>query len=133
MLKKEIKYMDYDGNERAEVFYFNLNKAELMNMELGEKGGMAEMLTRIVATQDVPAISKIFQDLILKSYGEKSPDGKRFIKSEALSKEFSETEAYVNLYMELATDANKAAEFINGIIPKDITEAAKKSDAKLLS
>jgi hypothetical protein len=118
MLKKNIKYTDYNGVERNEDFYFNLSKAEVTEMELTTAGGFAEMINKVVATQDVPSIIKIFKELILKAYGEKSPDGKRFIKSEELSREFSQTEAYSNLFMELATDAEKAAEFVNGITPK---------------
>ena len=125
MLKKTITYNDYNGNERTEDFYFNLTKAEIMEMELGTTGGLAEMLTRIVAAQDAPAIIKVFKDLVLKAYGEKSPDGKRFIKSEELSTAFSQTEAYSQLFMELATDADEAAKFVNGIVP-----AAPKNDNK---
>lgn len=117
MLKKNIKYTDYNGVERNEDFYFNLSKAEITEMELSTAGGLAEMINKVVAAQDVPSIIKIFKELILKAYGEKSPDGKRFVKSEDLSRDFSQTEAYSNLFMELATDAEKAAEFVNGIIP----------------
>ena len=87
-------------------------------------GGFAEMIQRVVAAQDAPSIIKIFKDLILKSYGVKSPDGKRFIKSKELSEEFSQTEAYSQLFMELATDADAAAKFVNGIIPADMAQQA---------
>ena len=117
MLKKKITYTDYNGTERTEDFYFNLTKAEIMEMELGTSGGLAEMIQRIVDAQDAPSIIKVFKDLILKAYGEKSPDGKRFVKSKELSEAFSQTEAYSQLFMELATDADAAAEFVNGIMP----------------
>lgn len=120
MLKKTIAYTDYNGVERKEDFYFNLSKAELTEMEMSINGGLAEMINKVVAAQDAPAIIKIFKDLVLKAYGEKSLDGKRFIKSEALATEFSQTEAYSILFMELATDADAAAKFINGIVPADI-------------
>lgn len=120
MLKKSITYTDYNGNERTEDFYFNLSKAEIMEMEMSTTGGLAEMIQKIVATQDAPAIIKIFKDLVLKAYGEKSPDGKRFIKSDEISTAFSQTEAYSILFMELATDADAAAKFINGIVPVDV-------------
>ena len=113
MLKKTITYKDYNGVERTEDFYFNLSKAEAMEMELSITGGLTEMIRKIVAAQDTPTIIATFKQIILKAYGEKSPDGRRFIKSEELSKAFSETEAYSDLYMELATDANAAAEFVN--------------------
>jgi hypothetical protein len=120
MLKETITYTDYNGNERTEDFYFNLTKAEILEMEMTTTGGLAEMIQRIVAAQDIPAIVKIFKDLVLKAYGQKSADGKRFIKSKELTEEFAQTEAYSDLFMELSTDADKAQQFINGIVPADI-------------
>lgn len=117
MLKKTFTYTDYNGVERTEDHYFNLSKAELMEMELSTTGGLAEMINNIVAAQDAPAIVKIFKELVLKAYGKKSPDGRRFIKSQELADEFSQTEAYSQLFMELATDADAAAKFVNGIVP----------------
>lgn len=123
MLKKTITYNDYNGVERKEDFYFNLSKAELMEMEIGTVGGFAEMIQNIVDAKDAPSIIKIFKELVLKAYGQKSPDGKRFIKSEELSEAFSQTEAYSILFMELATDDKAAAAFVNGIVPADIKNA----------
>lgn len=117
MLKKTITYTDYNGSERTEDFYFNLTKAEVMEMELSTAGGLAEQITRIVNAKDAPAIIAIFKDLVLRAYGEKSADGKRFIKSEEIKTGFSQTEAYSQLFMELATDADAAAAFVNGIVP----------------
>lgn len=124
MLKKTMTYTDYNGIERTEDHFFNLSKAEIMEMEMSTTGGLAEMIKRIVAAQDQPAIIKIFKELILKAYGVKSPDGKRFIKSDEISLEFSQTEAYSQLFMELATDADAAAAFVNGIIPADMAKQA---------
>lgn len=126
MLKRTITYADYNGNERTEDFYFNLSKAEIMEMEMSTSGGLAEMIQRIVAAQDAPAIISIFKKLVLKAYGEKSPDGKRFVKSEEISTAFSQTEAYSQLFMELATDADAAAAFINGVVPADVAQKANK-------
>ena len=122
MLKKTIKYEDYNGVEREEDFYFNLSKAEIMEMELGTDGGYAEHLQTIVKAKEGSAIMKEFKSMILKSYGEKSPDGKQFKKSEEISMAFSQTEAYSVLFMELCTDADAAAKFVNAIIPKDVEE-----------
>ena len=124
MLKKTITYTDYNGVERTEDFYFNFNESEILEMELGTTGGLAEMINKIVAAQDAPAIIKVFKDLVLKAYGEKSADGKHFIKSEKLSTEFSQTEAYSKLFMELATDADAGAAFVNGIVPPNLSKAA---------
>ena len=123
MLKKTITYTDYNGVERTEDFYFNLSQAELMEMEMSTSGGLAEMIQRIVAAKDMPAIIKVFKELVLKAYGEKSLDGKRMIKNEDLSTAFSQTEAYSILFMELAMDADKAAAFVNGIVPQADTPA----------
>lgn len=119
MLKKTISYTDYNGVERKEDHYFNLSKAELMEMEMGTTGGFAEMLQKLVDAQDGPSLMKIFKEIVLKAYGVKSDDGKRFEKSEELSKAFEQTEAYSELFMELITDADAAAKFIQGIIPAD--------------
>lgn len=124
MIKKTITFTDYNGVERTEDFYFNLSKAEVMEMEMSTTGGLAETIQKIVAAQDAPAIIKIFKDLVLKAYGEKSPDGRRFIKSEDLAIAFSQTEAYSQIFMELATDADAAAKFVNGIVPADMAQQA---------
>lgn len=120
MLKETIAYTDYNGNERTEDFRFNLSEAELMEMELGTTGGFTEYVNKISTTQDTPAMIKIFKELILKSYGEISPDGKRFIKNDKLREEFSQTEAYSKLFMKLAMDADAAAKFITGIVPANM-------------
>lgn len=127
MLKKTITYKDYNDVTRTEDFYFNLSKAEIMEMELSTAGGLAEMIQKVVAAQDAPAIIKVFKDLVLKAYGEKSADGKRFIKSEEIRTAFSQTEAYSQLFMELATDADAAAKFVNGIVPADMAKEATKA------
>lgn len=129
MIKKTMTYTDYEGVERTEEFNFNLSKAELLEMELGKTGGLTKMLKKIVEAQDNAAIVKIFKDLILMSYGEKSADGKRFVKSEELSVAFSQTEAYSQLFMELATDADAAAAFVNGIMPSSMSVLAVKDTA----
>lgn len=117
MYCKRITFTDYDGNERTEDFRFNLNRAEALEWNLGSEGGLAAYIRKIIDTQDFPRLVELFKKIILKAYGEKSLDGRRFIKSEELSREFSQTEAYVNLYMELATNHAAAAEFVNGICP----------------
>lgn len=123
MLKKNIKYVDYDGNERTEDFYFNLNKAEVIELQLGTVGGLTKTLEKIVQEKDASRIIEYFKTLILKAYGEKSADGRRFIKSQELRDAFEQTEAYSELFMELASDAKMAAEFINGVLPKEEADA----------
>ena len=122
-----ITYTDYNGTTRKEDFYFNLTKAEIMELEMSIKGGLAEMIKRIVDAQDQPAIIKIFKDLIVKAYGVKSLDGKRFIKNDEVTDDFVQTEAYSQLFMELATDADAAAKFVNGIVPADMAKQLEAS------
>lgn len=117
MLKKIIPYTDYNGNHREEECYFNISKAELMEMDMSADGGLEAYIRRIVSTQDSRMIMQTFKDIIMKSYGIKSLDGRRIQKSDELSKEFTETEAYSELLMELLSDEKKAADFIKAILP----------------
>ena len=122
MLKKTVTYVDYNGVERTEDFYFNLSKAEVTEMELSVRGGLSAMLEELVKSGDNARIIEIFKDLVLRSYGEKSADGKRFVKSKELSEAFSQTEAYSEIFMELALDEKAAADFVNGILPASLTK-----------
>ena len=117
MFKKTVTYTDYDGVERTESFYFNLSEAEIVEMELGTEGGWRERMQRIIDSKDAPTIMRGFKKLIMNSYGIKSDDGRRFIKSDDISRDFVQTEAYNQIFMELVTDAKAAAEFANGIAP----------------
>lgn len=137
MITKTITYNDYNGNERTEDFLFNLTAAELMEMEMSVDGGLAEKIDRITKTQKAPELIKIFKDLINRSYGEKSDDGRRFVKVNdagvPLYIGFTQTEAYSQLFMELATNAEKTAEFVNGIIPTDAAKSiASKAEPKVI-
>lgn len=117
MLKLTRTYEDYNGNSRTEDFYFNLTQAEVIEMEVSVDGGLVEHINRIVAAQNGREIIALFKDLVLRAYGEKSADGKRFVKNQEIRDAFAQTEAYSDLFMELATDAKAAADFVNGIIP----------------
>lgn len=120
MTKKTVTYLDYNGEERTEDCYFNLTEAEIIEMETSVEGGLAEQIQKITDANnvDAAAIIKLFKELLLKSYGQKSDDGKRFIKSEEAATAFSQTPAYSKIFMELASDAEAAANFINGVIPQ---------------
>lgn len=128
MLAKKIKYTNFNGETREETFYFNLTEAEIAEMELSINGGLKGIIERIVETQDQPELIKLFKTVILKSYGEKSNDGKFFRKSDSTrgnyADDFAATEAYSVLFMELATNDKAASEFINGVIPAAAREAA---------
>ena len=120
MLKKTINYVDYNGVERKEDFYFNLSKAEVTEMELSVDGGLSQMIEQLVNAKDNKQIIALFKEIILKAYGEKSADGRRFIKSKELSDAFSQTEAYSELFVELALNEEEAAKFIKGILPANL-------------
>lgn len=132
MLKKTITYTDYDGVKRTENFYFNLNKAELMDMELSTPdGGLRNRLRAIMDKRDIPGIIRTIKDFIIAGFGEKSADGRKFVKSKALSEAFMQTEAYAELYMELISDANATAAFINGMIPEELRSNINETEAKV--
>lgn len=118
MIKWPITYTDYNGDEVTEDFYFNLNKAEIMEMNLEANGAYSEYLQMIVDQRDGAKLAHEFKRLILKSYGEKSPDGRRFTKSNEMSAAFSQTEAYSELYMLLMTDQKACEKWIQGIMPQ---------------
>ena len=130
MLKKTISYEDFNGNTLTEDFYFNLSKAEIAQMELEYPGGLSGFIDRIVKAQDTPTLIGLFKDIILRSYGVKSEDGKHFVKNDKLREEFESHAAFSVLYMELVTNANKASEFMNGIIPADVASKMKELEDK---
>lgn len=120
MLKKTISYTDYDSNQRTEDFYFNLSKAEITEMELSMEGGMRAYIQRIIAAKSQLELVKLFKDVVLKSYGKKSADGRLFMKNDAIRAEFEAHPAYSMIYMDLVTDETKASAFVNGIMPADM-------------
>lgn len=129
MFKITKSYTDFNGNERKEDFYFHLTEAEVIKMQLGTTGGLAETIQRLIDLQDGPAILEVFEDLVMKAYGVKSADGREFIKNQQLRDSFAQTQAYSDIYVELATDADKASKFINGILPANL--AKKVAEANL--
>jgi hypothetical protein len=128
LLKKTITYEDFNGETVSEDFYFNLSKAELVEIELSHEGGLVASIQKIVETEDGGQIIKEFKNIIMKAYGKKSADGRRFIKNERLCEEFGSTEAYSVLFMELVTDADAAVAFINGVVPAGLAEDAAKAE-----
>lgn len=126
MLKKTITWEDFNGEQVSEDFFFHLSKAELVELELSHEGGLEAAIKRIAAANDGKAIIAEFKNIILGAYGQRSPDGRRFIKNQAIRDEFESTEAYSTLFMELVTDAGKAAEFVRGVVPKDLAEEVAK-------
>lgn len=129
MYKKTVTYEDYKGNTRTEDFYFNLNKAELVELELSTKGGLTVTMDRIIAAQDNPTLFKIFKDLVSKSYGVLSDDGRKFIKNQEVLDDFMQTEAYSIIFSELATNAEAAAEFFNNVIPQNLAKELAEEEA----
>lgn len=130
MLLKKIPFTDFDGNEREEDFYFHLTKAELLDWTTSIAGGLDKHLDRIMKAKDTPEIMKEFKNIIDKSYGVKTPDGRGFMKTPELLAAFKATNAYSELYVELATNSEAASAFINGIMPKALLDEVEKERAK---
>jgi len=122
MVKKTISYTDYNGNERTEDFYFNLSPSELFRMETSRDSGMSSYLKKISASNDAAEIYKVFEEIIFAAYGEKSEDGKTFIKNEEVKNKFSQSAAYDAMLIEFVSDVNKASDFVNSLIPKLVPE-----------
>lgn len=122
MFIRNATYIDFNGVERKEDFYFNLTEAEILKMEWGEAGGLADQLLRILKKKDAVEIMKTFDKLIDASYGVKSPDGRLFIKNPEVLAEFKATQAYSDLYKEICTDSEKAIKFVMEIIPVAVDE-----------
>lgn len=132
MIKKTYTYTDYNGNERTEDYYFNLQEAEIMKLEMGINGGLTAKINRIIAAQDVPEIMKVFDELISVSYGIKSPDGREFIKSPEITKSFMQTEGYNKLFMDFVTKEGFAANFFNELIP-NVPDSQKSAEVVPIS
>lgn len=129
MLKKTMTYTDYDGVERTEDVYFNLSKAELIEMQISTDGGYDKMIERIINSKDMKSMGEIFRDLLRKSYGIKSDDGRRFMKSEEISDTFEQSPIYSDIYMELLTNPDEAAKFVQAIMPSDLQKDIAKAIA----
>jgi len=127
MLKRTIKYEDFDDVEREDIFYFNISKSELIELEVEYDAGFGEYLKRIIESKDNKELIKQFKAIVLMAYGQRSEDGKRFIKSDTLREEFQQTAAYNALFMELAMDDNAAVVFIEGVLPKDMVGEVTKA------
>lgn len=126
MIEKTINYVGFDGEEHTETHYFNISETEAIEWEFSKEGGMSNLLRKVAEEKDQKKIIEFMQELILRAYGERSEDGKSFLKSKKRSKAFKQTLAYNALFMELATDDVKAAEFANGILPRKLVEEAEK-------
>lgn len=131
MLKKTITYTDFDGVERKEDFYFNLTEAEITDMNLDENANLAEKIQSIINSKDMKQIKDYFQWIVLKAYGVKSDDGRKFMKSPEIIADFKATQAYSDIWMELAYDADAASEFVNGIMPKNLVAQIEENKDKV--
>lgn len=132
MLKKPITFVDWNGVTRTEEHYFHLAKHEVVKMQNSVEGGYDVQLKSVAASENGAVIMDFFENFIRKAYGRKTPDGRRFEKSDEISKEFMETPAYDVLFEELVTNAKAAADFVNGVLnsandnaPKNLAPAAE--------
>lgn len=120
MIKKTVTYKDLNGKERTETFYFHYFESEIMDMEMSEEGGLAERIQRIIDAKDQASLLKVIKKFVVDAYGIKSDDGRRFIKSQEVKDAFVECPAYSKIYMELLTNDELAAEFVNKVVPEDM-------------
>lgn len=127
MLKRTIKYKDFNDNEVSEDFYFNISRAELVRLEMSFDDGIEKAVKKMMETKDRAALINQFEDLVLKAYGQKSEDGKRFIKSTQLREEFAQHAAYEQLFFELITNEQTIADFILGVLPKDLAAQVREA------
>lgn len=134
MITKDVTYIDFNDVERTETFHFNMTEAEISAWELSVDGGMSERVREITAAKDVKQLAVLFADVLDRSYGRKSADGRRFEKSPEILADFKATQAYSDIYMSLATDAEKATEFLNALVPKSrrAAPAAEAANAPIL-
>ena len=130
MLKKTITYTDYDGTERTEDFWFNLSKTELTKLDAELPGGALGVLRKIIDKKDRKALVDFIETLILRSYGEKTLDGKRFVKTPEMAEEFMQTPAYDELFMSILSDTDSQTSFINGVIPQSMAKEIEQTDKK---
>ena len=130
MLKKTITYTDYDGMERTEDFWFNLSKTELTKLDAELPGGVLGVLRKIIDKKDRKALVDFVETLILRSYGEKTLDGKRFVKTPEMAEEFMQTPAYDELFMSILSDTDSQTSFINGVIPQSMAKEIEQTDKK---
>lgn len=126
MLKKTITYTDFNDNQVTEDFYFNLTKMELIELDFAEKGELSDKLKEIVAKEDHRGILQMFKALVMKSYGVRSEDGKRFIKSQELADAFMQTDAFSELFVELMTGEQAAIDFFNAVMPASVRNSGAK-------
>ena len=129
MLKREITFTDFNGDQQTEIHYFNLTKSELVELEVKFQGGLEANVRAIMDAQDHATLLENFKQIILMSYGIKSPDGKRFDKSDEIRNNFKNSAAYDQLFMELATDENAGANFVQSLLPKDLVEEVRKDQS----
>ena len=126
MIKKTVTYTDYNGEQRTETFYFHYTEAEILDMEMSEEGSFADRIQRIIDAKDKTALMKLIKKFVIDAYGVKSEDGKRFMKNDELKTAFLECPAYSDIFMEMVTNDEIAAEFVNGVIPSTMKDRVAK-------
>ena len=118
---KEVTYTDYFGNQRTEKCHFQLSESELTELAYSVKGGFIAAMTRMIDDRNEPELVENYKKLLLLAYGEISPDGRRFMKSEELSREFSQTPMYDKIFMELTTSETALSDFVRNVIPQNLS------------
>lgn len=129
MIQRTLTYTDYNGETRTENFYFNLTAAEITRLNFQKKGGLKGIIEKIIKTDDTGRMFALFEEIIQLAYGERSEDGRQFVKSRELSRAFSQTPAYSDLIIGFITDPDMATDFLNELIPADLANGADREKA----
>lgn len=124
MLKKVVKYVDFEGEERSDTLYFNLTEPEVVRLDVQFEGGLEEYISNLDEKVAPENILSLFEKVIRASYGEKGEDGRHFIKNEEMIDMFNQSAAYAALFVELVQNADQATIFFNGLLSSTTVEGA---------
>lgn len=129
MFAREFTYIGYDGKEKKDTYHFNLNEAELYELDLSSIYGFTGQMERLLKAERTQEIVEMFKGIILGAVGEVSPDGRRFVKNEQIREDFYRSKAYAQLFVELVSSGEKFSEFLKAAIPEEIRKKMEADDA----
>ena len=126
VLKKTIRYTDFDGTSREEDLYFNLSEAELLEMAIHhDRGveGVAAYFKELGESKDPKLIIPAVKNMLLLAYGERSEDGRHFRKSPEITDDFVSSAAYQEMFMQMMSDRDTIMGFFKGALPAKYLQA----------
>lgn len=132
MVRREIKFTDFNGKSQTEVGYFNINKAELGKLQMRHNGTYLDYLKLLSERKKVEEMYNFVYELILDSYGEKDPEGRKFIKTPEMRTDFEQSLAFSEMIVDLVSNPDDLANFVKGIMPPDLVTGGGEIDATAL-